>query len=81
MGAHPAPVDPASDSGEVTTVAYSPDGSVLATAAGGGWSSLSLLEWIATGGPDPPGCPTGFAAGPVWLLQSTHGLLDRDTVC
>ncbi len=47
----------------------------------GGWSSLSVPEWIATGGPDPPGCPTGFAAGPVWLQQSTHGLLDRDTVC
>jgi LysM repeat protein len=47
----------------------------------GGWSSLSVPEWIATGGPDPPGCPTGFAAGPVWLLQSTHGLFDRDIVC
>ena len=47
----------------------------------GRWSSLSLPEWIATGGPDPPGCPTGFATGPVWLQQSTDGVLDRDTVC
>ncbi len=47
----------------------------------GRWSSLSLPEWIATGGPDPPDCPTGFAAGPVWLQQSTDGLLDRDAVC
>ena len=30
----------------------------------GPWSSLSLPEWIATGTPDPPGCPIGFAAGP-----------------
>ena len=47
----------------------------------GRWSSLSLPEWIATGGPDPPDCPPGFAAGPVWLQQSTDGLLDRDAVC
>jgi LysM repeat protein len=47
----------------------------------GRWPSLSVPEWIATGGPDPPGCPTGFAAGPVWLAQSTAGALDRDTVC
>jgi LysM repeat protein len=47
----------------------------------GGWPSLSVPEWIATNAPDPPGCPTGFAAGPVWLAQSTDGVLDRDTVC
>jgi hypothetical protein len=37
--------------------------------------------WIATGAPDPPGCPAGFAAGPVWLKQSTDGILDVDMVC
>jgi LysM repeat protein len=47
----------------------------------GGWSSLSVPEWIAAGAPDPPGCPAGFAAGPVWLKQSTDGILDVDTVC
>jgi hypothetical protein len=47
----------------------------------GGWPSLSLPEWIAVGGPDPPGCPPGFAAGPVWLQQSTDGLLDQDIAC
>ena len=36
-------------------------------------STLSIPEWIATGAPDPPGCPRGFAAGPVWLSQSTDG--------
>ena len=47
----------------------------------GRWSSLSVPEWIATDAPDPPGCPAGFAAGPVWLAQSVDGPLDRDTVC
>ncbi len=47
----------------------------------GRWSSLSVPEWIAPVGPDPPGCPTGFAAGPVWLAQSIDGALDSDTVC
>jgi LysM repeat protein len=47
----------------------------------GHWSSLSVPEWIATGAPDPPGCPAGFAAGPVWLKQSTDGILDVDMVC
>ncbi len=47
----------------------------------GRWTSLSVPEWIATGAPDPPGCPAGFAAGPVWLKQSTDGILDVDTVC
>ena len=47
----------------------------------GRWSSLSVPEWIATGTPDPPGCPAGFAAGPVWLKQSTDGILDVDMVC
>ena len=47
----------------------------------GNWRSLSVPEWIATGAPDPPGCPSGFAAGPVWLSQSTDGRRDADTVC
>jgi LysM repeat protein len=47
----------------------------------GNWRSLAVPEWIATGAPDPPGCPTGFAAGPVWISQSTDGLRDVDTVC
>jgi LysM repeat protein len=47
----------------------------------GGWRSLSVPEWVATGAPDPPGCPSGFAAGPVWLSQSTDGRRDLDTVC
>jgi LysM repeat protein len=47
----------------------------------GRWLSLSVPEWIATGAPDPPGCPAGFAAGPVWLKQGTDGTLDLDTVC
>lgn len=47
----------------------------------GGWRSLSVPEWIATGAPDPPGCPSGFAAGPVWLSQSTDGRRDVDTAC
>jgi len=47
----------------------------------GGWRSLSVPEWIATGAPDPPGCPSGFAAGPVLLSQSTNGRHDVDTVC
>ena len=47
----------------------------------GRWPSLSVPEWIATGVPDPPGCPPGFAAGPIWIAQTTDGLLDRDTAC
>jgi len=47
----------------------------------GRWSSLSVPEWVATGAPDPPGCPAGFAAGPVWLSQTTDGRLDSDTAC
>jgi LysM repeat protein len=47
----------------------------------GRWSSLSVPEWIAPVGPDPPGCPPGFAAGPVWLAQSINGALDSDTAC
>ena len=47
----------------------------------GGWSSLSVPEWVATGAPDPPGCPAGFAAGPVWLSQTTDGRLDTDKAC
>lgn len=47
----------------------------------GGWSSISVPEWIATGAPDPPGCPSGFAAGPVWLSQGIDGARDVDTVC
>jgi LysM repeat protein len=47
----------------------------------GGWSTLSVPEWIATGAPDAPGCPQGFAAGPVWLSQSTDGKHDQDTAC
>jgi hypothetical protein len=47
----------------------------------GGWRSLAVPEWVATGAPDPPGCPAGFAAGPVWLSQSTDGRLDADRVC
>jgi len=47
----------------------------------GRWSSLSVPEWVATGAPDPPGCPAGFAAGPVWLSQTTDGRLDTDTAC
>jgi len=47
----------------------------------GRWRQLSVPEWIATGAPDPPGCPTGFAAGPVWLAQSNDGTQDHDTVC
>lgn len=47
----------------------------------GGWSSLSVPEWVATGAPDPPGCPTGFADGPVWLSQSIDRHHDVDKVC
>ncbi len=47
----------------------------------GRWASLRVPEWIATGAPDPPGCPTGFAAGPVWIAQSIDGAIDSDTVC
>jgi len=47
----------------------------------GGWSSLSVPEWVATGVPDPPGCPSAFTAGPVWLSQSTNNRLDADTAC
>jgi len=47
----------------------------------GGWRSLSVPEWVATGAPDPPGCPAGFAAGPVWLSQSTDGRVDADRAC
>jgi LysM repeat protein len=47
----------------------------------GNWRSLSVPEWIATGAPDPPGCPSGFAAGPVWLSQATDGRRDVDKVC
>ena len=46
----------------------------------GRWS-LSVPEWVATGAPDPPGCPAGFASGPVWLSQSTDGRLDSDRAC
>jgi LysM repeat protein len=45
------------------------------------WSSLDLPEWIATEAQNTPGCPTGFAAGPVWLSQSTSGLHDIDQAC
>lgn len=47
----------------------------------GHWTSLSVPEWIAPSNPDPPGCPNGFAAGPVWLSQTTDGHLDHDTAC
>jgi len=47
----------------------------------GRWTSLTVPEWVATGAPDPPGCPAGFAAGPVWLSQSTDGRLDSDRAC
>lgn len=47
----------------------------------GGWSSPDLPEWVATGAPDPPGCPAAFAAGPVWLAQSHGRELDLDTAC
>jgi LysM repeat protein len=47
----------------------------------GRWSSLSVPEWVATGAPNPPGCPAGFAEGPVWLSQTTDDLLDTDTAC
>jgi LysM repeat protein len=47
----------------------------------GPWSTISLPEWIATGAADPPGCPNGFAAGPVWLSQTTDGPHDLDQVC
>ena len=47
----------------------------------GGWSSLSVPEWVATGAPDPPGCPSGFADGPVWLSQSIDRHHDVDKVC
>ena len=47
----------------------------------GAWTSLSVPEWVATGAPDPPGCPTGFAGGPVWLSQSTDPRLDLDKAC
>ena len=50
-------------------------------AIAGDWSSLSVPEWVASGAPDPPGCPLGFAAGPVWLSQSSDGQRDTDTVC
>jgi LysM repeat protein len=47
----------------------------------GRWSTISVPEWIGTGAPDPPGCPLGFAAGPVWLSQSTDGKHDLDQAC
>jgi LysM repeat protein len=47
----------------------------------GRWVSLSVPEWVATGAPDPPGCPAGFTSGPVWLSQSTDGRLDTDRAC
>ena len=47
----------------------------------GDWTSLSVPEWIAPAAQDPPGCPSGFAAGPVWLNQSNNGELDLDTAC
>jgi len=47
----------------------------------GDWRSLSVPEWIAPAAVDPPGCPLGFAAGPVWLNQSSNGELDLDTAC
>jgi LysM repeat protein len=47
----------------------------------GGWSLPSVPEWVATGATDPPGCPAGFAAGPVWLAQSTRDGLDVDSAC
>ena len=47
----------------------------------GDWTSLSLPEWVATGAPDPPGCPSSFAGGPVWVSQSSNGGYDTDTAC
>ena len=47
----------------------------------GDWTTLSAPEWISASGPDPPGCPAPFAAGPVWLNQSVDGALDVDTAC
>jgi len=49
----------------------------------GGWRVLSLPEWIATGPPGVPGCSLPFAAGPVWLSQSTpdRGRHDNDIAC
>jgi LysM repeat protein len=47
----------------------------------GRWSTINIPEWIGTGAPDPPGCPQGFAAGPVWLSQSTDGPHDLDEAC
>lgn len=47
----------------------------------GRWSSLSVPEWVATGAPAAPGCRAGFAAGPVWLSQTTDGRVDTDTAC
>jgi hypothetical protein len=47
----------------------------------GGWRSLGVPEWIASGKPDPPGCPSGFACGPVWLAQATDGRRDTDKAC
>jgi len=47
----------------------------------GDWTEVSVAEWIATAGPGPPDCPPAFAAGPVWLAQSTDGELDVDTAC
>jgi LysM repeat protein len=47
----------------------------------GNWTTLGVPEWISASGPDPPGCPAPFAAGPVWLNQSVNGQLDVDTAC
>jgi hypothetical protein len=47
----------------------------------GSWSSLSVPEWIAVSIPDPPGCGSRFADGPVWLSQSIDGALDLDAAC
>jgi len=47
----------------------------------GDWRALSVPEWIAVSIPDPPGCRSSFAAGPVWLSQSIDGPLDLDTAC
>jgi len=47
----------------------------------GGWRTLAVPEWIATAIPDPPGCQTPFAAGPVWLSQVSDGRRDLDSAC
>jgi LysM repeat protein len=47
----------------------------------GGWSTLAVPEWIATGLVDPPACPAPFSAGPVWLAQGTDGESDTNEAC